>query len=455
MTLTVALSGDSIVNRRISACDDEGFLSLIDEIRAADIGFTHLEMNLLDEADDHAYPAAEAGGTWMSAQPRIAEEFAWAGFEMVSHASNHALDYGYGGLASTWAALENQDIDFTGTGRTLADARGPVYREASGGRVACVSMTTSFTPWSRAGRARRDHGGRPGVNPLGYHFEMGPDALDQYRSLAAAMGQWVTPTDDGYRFNPPGLHNTVFNVTASEQPGVRPVLDSTDRQGNLRAVAEADRQADITVAHVHTHEWDTDGDLSDPAPFLPAFTRDCIDAGADVVLCQGSHTPLRGIDRYGGGIVLHDPGDFFMMSDTTRRLPAEFYDRYSDGFDGHSADAAPGQVLAERGISSMFDEDADDSDADYGGAVESPAQGYFSGDVLGTLVPVCEFDDEFDLARVTIHPGYLRASPTVYTGTPTRATGDRAQRIINHVDELSARFDTDIEYSDGVGTVDL
>jgi Bacterial capsule synthesis protein PGA_cap. len=93
MSLTIALSGDSIINRRISACNDEGFLSLIDEIRAADIGFTHLEMILLDEVDDHAYPAAEAGGTWMSAQLRIAEEFAWAGFEMVSHASNHALDY--------------------------------------------------------------------------------------------------------------------------------------------------------------------------------------------------------------------------------------------------------------------------------------------------------------------------------------------------------------------------
>jgi poly-gamma-glutamate synthesis protein (capsule biosynthesis protein) len=455
MGLSLAVAGDVILNRRVSVCEDEGLRSLLAQFRDADLGFAHLETNLLDYDDPAVYPAAEAGGTWMRSPPEIAEELRWAGFDVVSHASNHALDFGYGGLESTWAALEAADVGYAGTGRNLAEARGPEYRETAEGRVGVVSMSTSFTDWSRAGEARRDMQGRPGVNPLGYHYELGPEALEQVVDLATAMGLWVTPTDDGYILNPPGLHNTVDRFDAGDDPGVRPVLDERDREGNLRAVEEAARQADVAVAHVHTHAWDTTGELCDPAPFLPPFARDCVDAGADVVVCQGAHTPLRGIERYGDGIVFYDPGDFFMMSDTVERLPSEFYDRYGGDFEGHPADAMPGELLEERGISSQFDEDADDSDSDYGGAALSPPGGYFSGEVLGALVPVCEFGDDHELERVELHPAVLRASSALYTGVPTRATGERARDIVRHVDDLSDAFGTDVTEEDGTGVVEL
>ncbi len=453
METTLAVSGDSILNRRVSVCEDEGFRSLITQIQEADVGFTHLEVNLLDYNDANVYPAAEAGGTWMRAPPRVADELAWAGFDIVSHSSNHALDYGYGGLESTWTALERAGIEWAGTGRNLGEARAPAYRETSGGRVACVSMTTSYTRWSRAGEARRDLHGRPGVNPLSYHYEVGPSIRERLVEMAEAMGLWITPTDEGeVLVNPPGLHNTVYRFLESDREGIRRVLDERDRRGNLQAVEEAARQADLTIAHVHTHEWDPEGDLSDPPPFLPRFARDCLDAGADTVVCQGSHTPLRGIEQHDDGIIFYDPGDLFMMSDTTERLPAEFYDRYGRELETHPADAMPGQLLDERGISKMFSEDADDSDADYGGAVLNPPGGYFSGDVLGLVVPVCTFDAD-GLAHVELHPGVLEASPVLQKGLPTRATGNRAREIISHVAELSARFDTDVTYEDGIGIV--
>lgn len=454
MATTLAVSGDAILNRRVSVCEDERFRSLVERFRAADAGFTHLEVNLLDYDDPDVYPAAEAGGTWMRAPPAIGAELAWAGIDMVSHASNHALDYGYGGLESTWAALADADLDWAGTGRNLAAARGPTYRETPGGRVACVSMTTSFTRWSRAGEARRDVQGRPGVNPLGYHFELGPDRLEQLLELAEAMGLWVTPEGEEWLLNPPGLHNTVYRFGETDEPGVHPVLDTADRRGNLQAVREADRQADRAIVHVHSHEWDTAGTLADPPPFMPPFARDCIDAGADVVVCQGSHTPLRGVETYGDGVIFYDPGDFFMMSDTTERLPAEFYDRYGGDLEGHPADAMPGEPLADRGISSLFDEEADDSEADYGGAVRSPEGGYFSGEVLGCLLGVCTFEEEGGLERVELHPATLQGSPTLYKGVPLRARADRARRIVEHVDDLSTAFDTDVRFEDGIGVVE-
>ena len=455
MGITVSVSGDSIINRRVSVCEDEGFRSLIEQFQAADIGFTHLEVNLLDYDDPNVYPAAEAGGTWMRAPPAMADELVWAGFDVVSHSSNHALDYGYGGLESTWSALDGAGVAHAGTGKNLADARRPTYRETAGGRVACVSMTTSFTRWSRAGEARRDMQGRPGTNPLGYHYEVGPEMLEMVTGLATAMGMWITRTDDGeWLLNPPGIHNTIYRFVESDEPGVRPVLDGADREGNLQAIEEGARQSDVTIAHIHTHEWDTNGDMSDPAPFLPAFTRDCVDAGADIVVCQGSHTPLRGIDQYEGGVIFHDPGDFFMMSDTTELLPSEFYDRYGGDLDGHPADAMPGELLEARGVSSMFDED-DEDDSDYGGGASNPPGGYFSGDVLGNFVGVCSFDDAYELEAVELHPGVLQAEPTLYKGVSKRATGERAREIIEHVDELSDRFGTDVEFDDGIGRVVL
>ncbi len=94
MRTTLAVSGDAILNRQVSVWEAERFRSLVEQFRAADVGFTHLEMNLLDYNDPNVYPAAEAGGTWMRAPPAVAAELAWAGIDTVSHASNNALDYG-------------------------------------------------------------------------------------------------------------------------------------------------------------------------------------------------------------------------------------------------------------------------------------------------------------------------------------------------------------------------
>lgn len=456
MSFDIAVSGDSIVNRRISNCEDPAFRDLMETFQSADLGFTHLEVNLLDYDDPNVHPAAEAGGTWMRAPPEIAEEFKWAGFDLVSHASNHAVDYGYGGLESTWDALDEADVSYAGTGRNLADARLPTYREIPGARVALVSMTASFTEQSRAGEARRDIQGRPGVNPLGFHYEAGPERMEQLKTLAQEMGLWVTPEGDEWIFNPPGLHNTVSRYVESGEPGIRRVLDEDDRRGNLQAVQEGARQADVTIAHVHTHEWDVDGELKDPPDFLTEFARDCVDAGADIVVCQGAHTPLRGLEQYEGQVIFYDPGDFFSMSDTTERLPAEFFDRYGGALDRPET-ATPGEGLAARGLSNLVgdEEEQDEEGSAYGGEQLNPPGGYFSGEVLGNYVPVCEFADDMTLERVEIHPGTLRGEPTLYDGVPVSAEGERAREIIEHVDALSGAFDTDLRYEDGKGVLEL
>src|SRR6185436_13042857 len=158
------------INRRISVYSDESFMSLVKIIRDADVSFTPLETVIHDYEGPEVYPAAEAPDTWMRSPRFIAEELKWAGFDLVSHAHNHALDYSYGGLFASWKALNEAGLVHAGTGRNLGEARAPAYLETSHGRVALVSMCSSFTGWTRAGETRSDSNGRPGLNPLRFYY---------------------------------------------------------------------------------------------------------------------------------------------------------------------------------------------------------------------------------------------------------------------------------------------
>jgi len=57
----IALTGDSILNRRLSVYKDPSYLAMFDEIRHADAGFTNLETLI----HTYQYPgAAVSGGTY-------------------------------------------------------------------------------------------------------------------------------------------------------------------------------------------------------------------------------------------------------------------------------------------------------------------------------------------------------------------------------------------------------
>ena len=446
MSADLAITGDSIINRRVSVHEDGGLDSLLAPVREADVGFTHLETVLVDPDEPDTYPAAEAGGTWMRSPPEIADELARLGFDAVSHASNHALDYGYGGLRSTWTALDAAGIAHAGTGRTLGDARSPAFVETAAGRVALVSMTSSFPRWSRAGAARDDVPGRPGVNPMRYHPAVDPGTLSAMRDLAETLGWWVTETADGAVFNPPGLHNTTTTVVEAEEPSTVP--HAGDLEANARAVSDAAARADLAIAHLHTHEWDPAGDLSDPADFVTAVAHECVDAGADVVVAQGTHSPLRGIELYEGTPIFHDPGDLFRMSDTVARLPADFYERYADALSVHPADATPAEGLRARKGGGDIGSETGYTD------VANPPGGYDTGSVAGNVVAVCSFADG-RLSRIELHPGtWPDDPPAMGIGVPERATGEAAHRILADLRDLSESHGTTVDVEDGVGVIE-
>ncbi len=96
--LTMVLTGDSIITRRLSVYSEPEFLRLMEIIRAADVAFTNLEILFHDY---EPYPMHESGGTYLRAQPSLIKELVWAGFDMVSRANNHAGDFGVLGMELT------------------------------------------------------------------------------------------------------------------------------------------------------------------------------------------------------------------------------------------------------------------------------------------------------------------------------------------------------------------
>jgi poly-gamma-glutamate capsule biosynthesis protein CapA/YwtB (metallophosphatase superfamily) len=162
--IKVALTGDSFITQRLPKNEDH-LVAIQNFLADFDVRLTNFEVTVhhFDQS-----PSATSGGTWAAARPFVLKDLDWLGFNMLACANNHSLDWLHGGLLSTIDFLEKEEWVYAGIGANLAEASQPRYLETKNGRVALISVTSSFHHWHRAGEQRPDVPGRPGVNPLGH-----------------------------------------------------------------------------------------------------------------------------------------------------------------------------------------------------------------------------------------------------------------------------------------------
>jgi hypothetical protein len=67
--MAFALTGDSIITRKLSVYSEPAFTRLMALVRGADAAFTNIEMLF---HDFESYPMNESGGTYMRAEPALA-----------------------------------------------------------------------------------------------------------------------------------------------------------------------------------------------------------------------------------------------------------------------------------------------------------------------------------------------------------------------------------------------
>ena len=185
--LRLALTGDSILQRRLLSRTDPVVRPLFDLVRSADVAFTNLEVLPNDYRGD---PALESGGSHFGAPAWVLDELREAGFDLFATATNHCLDYSISGLLLAMEAMERRGLVYAGVGRNLEDARRAAYITHPHGTVALLSCSATFAKGQEAGSQRPDMPGRPGLNPLRYAtmHEVTAEQLAVVRQMATQLG---------------------------------------------------------------------------------------------------------------------------------------------------------------------------------------------------------------------------------------------------------------------------
>ena len=430
--IILTATGDIFITRKLSPYTEPAYAELWDIFQSGDIRFTNLEM-LIHEFAGH--PVAESGGTYTQVDPTIVKELEWAGFNLISRANNHTLDYSVEGLRRTSELLDQAGFCHAGAGENLADARSPRYLDLNEGRVGFLSACSSFASFGRAGEQRPDLIGRPGLNPVRYktYYVVGEEHMAQLRTVSESIGNeerkryaiqngWIKPDKEGE------LILAGARFVLGERSGIYTEVDKSDLEGNVKWINDARRQSDFVVYSMHWHEG---GDISEtPAMFHQGFARACIDAGVDAFIGHGPHI-LRGIELYKDKPIFYSLGNFVFQNETVRKLPADVYERTE--LDHH---ATPADYYDKR------------SDGDKKGF---PAKDKYWQSVL----PWCRYEGG-KLVELKLYPvalGY--GKPRTVRGRPLLAKGELAEEIIEQITALSRPFGTEITFQDGIGLVKL
>src|SRR5690242_8310503 len=91
--ISIAVTGDAMISRRMSRFREPEFLSLIDLLRGADVTIANLEFLFHDFEDSWQW---DGGGTYTRGDPRNLNELKWMGIDGVLTANNHSFDYSEG-----------------------------------------------------------------------------------------------------------------------------------------------------------------------------------------------------------------------------------------------------------------------------------------------------------------------------------------------------------------------
>jgi poly-gamma-glutamate synthesis protein (capsule biosynthesis protein) len=268
--ISLALTGDT--SWLPPARPGDPLSKVADLVRGATLGFTNLEITLADAA---ASRDRRLQGKGRIAGDDGAELVRALGFDLVSLANDHTMDFGARGLRLTEQSLDLAGVLHAGAGVDLAEARAPVFAGQGARQIALIAATASASPDAMAVDAEGGAAARAGVNPLRY-----------------TVGE-VTISD--------------AQAGGADRTAVRFTVNGSDRAQLLETIRRARQKAPIVIVSLHSHEPSNASDQ--PADFIRQFARDAIDAGASLVVGHGPHR-VRGFERYKSGLVLYSLGHF-------------------------------------------------------------------------------------------------------------------------------------------------
>lgn len=137
----IAITGDIMTGRDITAQlnskgPDYPFNGVAAELKQCSIIFGNLESPLIYADKETALVKNGKKQVYLYSEEKAADGIKNAGFNILSLANNHALDYGQDGLSQTMDILKARNIDFCGIRRgDLSKANEPCVKEVNGTKV--------------------------------------------------------------------------------------------------------------------------------------------------------------------------------------------------------------------------------------------------------------------------------------------------------------------------------
>lgn len=249
-------------------------------LAAADIRFAQVERVYSDRGSLQVH----SGGGHSRVKPQLASVFEDCGFNVVSVASNHAMDWGADALLDTVALFRAKGLHVIGAGENLREARRPAIVEKNGVKIAflayCSILQTGYA-------ASHD---KAGIAPLRAHTYYEP-----------------------------------FDYQAGVPPRVVTVPYEEDLAGLIEDVTAAKKSADVVVLSLH---WGIHFIPRAIADYQVTVANAAFKAGADLILGHHAHTP-KAIGMHQGKACFYSLSNFIMSS--TAKSPqkaAEFEKQY-------------------------------------------------------------------------------------------------------------------------------
>lgn len=231
-------------------------------LAAGDIRFAQCERIYSDRGAQQVHGSAHT-----RIKPHLASIFSDCGFDVVSVASNHAMDFGEDALMDSIDHLRQRGIQTVGAGRNLQQARTPAIIERHGIKVAFLAYCSVL----QEGYAAGPHKG--GIAPL--------RAYTYYR-----------PTE--YQT---GLPPKVVTIPYEE-----------DMDGMIEDIESAKKLADSVIVSLH---WGVHFIPRVIADYQPTVAKAALRAGADLILGHHAHAP-KAINVINGKTCFYSLSNFIM-----------------------------------------------------------------------------------------------------------------------------------------------
>jgi poly-gamma-glutamate capsule biosynthesis protein CapA/YwtB (metallophosphatase superfamily) len=230
-------------------------------LNTGDVAFCQLEAVLSERGTPLPQARLPCRG-----HPSIARALKEAGFDVVSFASNHCMDWGREAFLDTISVLEEEGLSVVGAGNSIQDARKPAIVERRGTRIAFLAYNS--------------------ILPQGYWADVNRPGCVPMRGL------------------------TLYEQVEHDQPGTPCRIHTFPHRDDLRAmvgdIVDARIRADVVVVSVH---WGIHFIPAVLADYQRDIARAAIDAGADLILGTHAHI-LKGIEVYAGKVVFYSLCNF-------------------------------------------------------------------------------------------------------------------------------------------------